>query len=172
MDNNIKFITRTAVLLALTVAFQGLKLGQFITGPLVNAVLYISTSTVGMLSGVVIGAVTPWVALLVGILKPALAPVVPFIMLGNALLAIVFSLVRPINRYLAIVVASITKFCILYGATKFLLSLKPPIAQAMQFPQLITAVIGGILAIIVLSVLNSIGIAPQLERNKTKIRKL
>ena len=172
LSGKIKFITRTAILLALTVAFQSLKLGQFFTGPLVNAVLFISACAVGWPAGVVIGAVTPWIALLVGILKPVLAPAVPFIMLGNAVLVVVFSFLKPFNSYVAVLASSISKFGVLYLATRFLLHLNPRISSALQFPQLITAFVGGVLALIVISALNSFGVAPKLGKISRKIQKL
>lgn len=172
MNDKIKLITRTALLLALTVAFQGIKLGQFVTGPLVNAVLYISAYAVGWPGGIFIGAVTPWIALLTGILKPALAPAVPFIMLGNALLVVGFSLLNTFNSYVAVLCASVVKFLILYVSTRFLLQLNPAIASALQLPQLVTALIGGALAMIVISALNSIDVAPKLGKVKNRIHKL
>jgi len=89
-----KIFTRTAILLALTLAFQMLKLPQPMTGPAVNAMLFISTAAVGIWGGVIIGALTPWIAFINGILNPVLAPAIPFIMLGNAVLCIVFGLVK------------------------------------------------------------------------------
>ena len=68
---NLKFFTRTAILLALTLAFQMLKLPQPMTGPAVNAMLFISTAAVGIWGGVIIGALTPWIAFINGILNPA-----------------------------------------------------------------------------------------------------
>jgi hypothetical protein len=121
MHGKVRQITRTALLLALAVAFQGLKLGQFFTGPLVNAVLYISAFEVGWPSGVIIGAITPLIALLVGILKPVLAPAIPFIMLGNALLVLVFWKFRNFNSFIAVIAASTVKFGVLYISTAFLL---------------------------------------------------
>lgn len=151
--NRVKFVTRTAVILALTVVFQSLKLGQLVTGSLVNASLFISGCMMGWLSGVLIGSVTPWIALLIGILKPALAPAVPFIMLGNAVLVLVFCSLKDKNFFVAVGVASCTKFLVLYISTRFLISLNPVIVTALQFPQLITALIGGFVALIITSIL-------------------
>jgi len=172
LNSKIKIITRTALLLALTVAFQSIKLGQFFTGPLVNAVLLISACAVGWPAGMFIGAVTPWIALLVGILQPVLAPAVPFIMIGNALLVIVFSFLKPLNSYVAVLASSISKFGILYIATRFLLHLNTAVSSALQLPQLITALVGGFLALIVISALNAFGFAPKLGKLKNKIQKL
>ncbi|MGI6286146.1 hypothetical protein SEF58_10075 [Neomoorella humiferrea] len=50
------------------------------TGPLVNAILFLATLTVSIGSGVVIGALTPWIALMRGIVPPLAQPVTPFIL--------------------------------------------------------------------------------------------
>lgn len=154
----LRFLTRTAVLLALTLAFQSLKLSQAFTGPAVNAMLFIAAATVGMGGGALIGLITPWVALSVGILKPVLAPAVPFIMLGNASLVVVYGLARRLNDYLAILAASLVKFLILFGAVRFVLELNPKVSAALQFPQLFTALGGGAIALVVLKVLKAAGI--------------
>lgn len=172
MNIKIKLITRTALLLALTIAFQSLRFGQFLTGPLVNAVLLISACAVGWPAGVIIGAATPWIALLVGILKPVLAPAVPFIMIGNALLVVVFYFLKPFNSYIAVLASAFIKFGALYIATRYLLHLNPAVSSALQFPQLITAIVGGLLALIVISALNSFGVAPKLGKIQKKIQKL
>ncbi len=46
-NNKIKFITRTAILLALTLVVQWLRLPTIFTGPLVNFMLIISTALLG-----------------------------------------------------------------------------------------------------------------------------
>lgn len=81
--NLVRWMARTGVLLALTLAFESLKLGGAFTGPLVNAALFVAAVVVGIGGGVFIDALTPWVALAVGILKPPLAPAVPFYHAGQ-----------------------------------------------------------------------------------------
>ena len=81
---NVKWLARTAILLALTLAFQMIGLPQPVTGPAVNAMLLISGTYVGALGGIIIGLLTPLIAFARGILPPPLAPMIPFIMLGNA----------------------------------------------------------------------------------------
>jgi hypothetical protein len=129
----IRYLARTALLLALTLAFQSLRLGQAFTGPLVNAALFTATAVVGIAGGVFIGAVTPWVALAVGILKPVLAPAVPFIMLGNASLVATTGLLWQRNRYLAVAAASLVKFAVLGGSVRYLLHL-PRLPQHWASP--------------------------------------
>ena len=148
------WLTRTAVLLALTLTVQFLGLPQWFTGPLVNAFLLLASSLVGMGSGVVIGLLTPWIALLRGILPPPLAPVVPFIMLGNALLVIIFSLITRKKEVLwlnvlALSLAAFGKYLLLSQAVRYLVEVPPRVAQAMQIPQLLTALAGGAIALLV-----------------------
>jgi hypothetical protein len=107
-------------------------------------------------------------ALLRGQLPPPLLPMVPFIILANAGLVLVFQIVRrsvkrcqryKTNYIIAVVIASATKFVILYSAVEILLpafigkSLPRAFVLAMSFPQLITAITGGILAFLVYQVL-------------------
>ncbi|HHY95739.1 MAG TPA: ECF transporter S component [Firmicutes bacterium] len=149
----VRWVARTGVLLALTLVFQSLKLGQWFTGPLVNAALFVAAAAVGIGGGVFIGAVTPWVALAVGILKPPLAPAVPFIMLSNAVLVIVAGLLWRRTRVGAIAVASVAKFCVLALSVRFLLALNPKVAAALGLPQLFTALVGGVLALLAVALL-------------------
>jgi uncharacterized membrane protein len=140
------------VLLALTLAVQFLGLPQWFTGPLVNAFLLLASLVSGIGSGVLVGLLTPWIALLRGILPPPLAPMVPFIMLGNALLVIIFSLVRRKKEVLwlsivALVLAALGKYLLLSQAVRYLVEVPPRVAQAMQVPQLLTALGGGAIAL-------------------------
>ena len=89
----LRWLVRTALLFALTLVIQMLGLPQFFTGPLVNAFLLLAALLNGIWSGVIIGLFTPWIAFARGILAPPLGPMIPFIMAGNAILVIVFSLV-------------------------------------------------------------------------------
>jgi uncharacterized membrane protein len=56
-------LTRTALLLALTIAIQYLALPAPVTGPMVNFMLALSVLLVGTAAGVFVGSVTPWIAL-------------------------------------------------------------------------------------------------------------
>lgn len=158
MRYNTRLITRTAVLLALTMAFQAIKLPQAFTGPAVNAMLFVAASTIGIGGGIAIGLVTPAVALSVGILKPVLAPAVPFIMLGNASLVILYGLLEKSNRYLGVIAAAVAKFLVLFVATRFILELNPKISMALQLPQLFTALAGGAVALLILRGLRAAGL--------------
>lgn len=156
------YITRTGILLALALIFQlGFQsFAQPIVGPLVNLVLILSAALVGTLSGVVIGCFTPLIASMVGILK--LAPMVPFIMIGNSILVILFNLVRKRiskgREYIGLVVAALGKFAFLAFSVRYLVILFMPkvpsqVIAAFSLPQLYTALAGGIVAIIIMKLI-------------------
>ena len=102
-----RWITRTALGVALVVVAQLLgkvipagaviagpfSVTQLVTGSLVNCVLFVFTATTGIWSGVAIGILSSVLATLIGI-GPAIPAVTPVIACGNAVLAVVFGLLR------------------------------------------------------------------------------
>ena len=87
---------------------------------------------------------------------------VPFIALGNATLVSVYSTLRARNRVLAVIVAAVAKFALLFavvtllsahplsvaaGTTAQPVKLGAAIVYMMQWPQLATALAGGALAL-------------------------
>ena len=60
---SVRWLTRTAILLAITLAFQMLGFPQMVTGPAVNAMLLLSGTYVGGIGAVIIGMLTPLIAL-------------------------------------------------------------------------------------------------------------
>jgi len=148
-------LTRTALLLAITLVIQYMKMPQLLTGSLVNAMLIIAGSTVGTFSGVTVGLLTPAIALLVGILK--FPPMVPFIMAGNALYVYLYSTQK--NAVLKIALPSVAKYAwlsasVLYILNWFGVKVPQPVVQAFTLPQLITALIGATIGIAVTSLLS------------------
>jgi len=159
-----RFWTRTAILLALALVFQMGGFPQPVTGPVINAVLFISVLTVNPFSGAAIGVLTPLIAFVRGILPPPLAPMIPFIAAGNVLLVFAFKFIGSLVRVdfkqplsgsglVAIFLSSLLKFSLLAGAVRFLIEVPAPVSQIMTLPQLYTAVTGGILALIVYRIL-------------------
>ncbi|MFA7204641.1 MAG: ECF transporter S component, partial [Candidatus Caldatribacteriota bacterium] len=142
-QTRIRWISRTAILLAIALVFQMGGFPQFITGPLVNTVLYLATMIVGWQGGILIGIFTPVIAAMRGILPPPLAPLIPFIALGNAILVILFFWLKSKNKIFGIIIASLVKFLVLVSAVRLLVQVPPAIAQMMSFPQLVTALAGG-----------------------------
>jgi hypothetical protein len=149
MENNkIKFITRTGILLAVALVVQMGGFPQPITGPLINTVLYLSALLVGSWSGIIIGICTPVIAFMRGILPALLGSMIPFIALGNAVLVVVFSLLKRKNKVLGIIFASLIKYAIFTITVKFIVDVPDKIAQIMSLPQLFTALSGGVIAIL------------------------
>ena len=151
-QNRIRWISRTAILLAIALVFQMGGFPQFITGPLVNTVLYLAAMIVGWQGGLIIGIFTPVIAAMRGILPPPLAPLIPFIALGNAMLVILFFLLKSKNKIAGIMIASVVKFLVLVSAVKLLVQVPPAIAQMMSFPQLVTALAGGFIALLIINI--------------------
>ena len=153
-----RWITETAVMLALLIALQYLTkpFGQFVTGSCVNAVLALSVLFSGLHSGLVVALCSPWLAFLLGIAPQPF--VVPAIMLGNMLYVVLLSGLygkHILYQVIAWIVAAVCKFGILYlTVSKFLAPLlpapkAPQIIAMFSWPQLITALIGGAVALLV-----------------------
>jgi len=153
MKGNVKWLTRAAILLAVALSVQSLRLPQGITGPTINAALLVGTVLLGPWGAATIGFLTPLTAFLLGQLNPVLAPAIPFIMAGNGLLALLFGYGRRVNVYLAVVVAAGVKYLILAAAVRYIISVPPQVSVALQLPQLVTALIGGLVALLALEAL-------------------
>lgn len=133
---------------------------QAITGPIINAVLLLSSLLLGPSTAMMIGLIPSVVALSRGLLPAPLAPVVPFIMISNALYIFVFSQLKEKSFAGAVAAASIIKFSLLHFVSQFLLaSLLPskfltPAANMMSWPQLVTALAGGFIAWVIINSTN------------------
>jgi len=149
-------INRTAVitfvvLLGIATAAPLIR-NQFITGPIVNATLLIAVALLGMRDGLLIGLIPSSIALATGLLPPVLAPMIPFIIVGNAILVVTFGYLRNKNYWLGLVSGSILKFAFLSGTSSVVINLLPNkavaanVAVMMSWPQLVTALAGGLLA--------------------------
>lgn len=125
---------------------------QPITGPIVNACLFIATAILGVQAGIMLGLLPSLVALSVGTLPTPLAPMVPFIMASNAIMVVAFSYFKQKHFAVGVISASILKFLFLFSTSYIVIHLiaQKPIAQKasvmMSWPQLTTALLGGLLA--------------------------
>ena len=158
--------TRLVLLTSLTIAIEMLGLPQPFTGPFVNMMLLLTTLVLGPLSGAILGIITPLVAVLRGQLPAILLPMVPFIILANAILVFIFGLscrfidggrspIRSVFSWSGLVFAALCKFLFLYVSVLFLVpfllgkTFPSPVIAAMALPQFVTAIIGGILALVI-----------------------
>lgn len=135
---------------------------QPISGPVVNAMLFISVSLLGVQAAVLIALIPSLVALSIGLLPAVLAPMVPFIMMGNIIMILSFNYLKQKNFWLAIVSSSFLKFIFLFLASSVVINLllKKEVASAvvamMSWPQFITALAGGVLAFLILKSIKKI----------------
>lgn len=171
MNKKVRWITETAVMLALLVALQTLTkpAGQLVTGSCVNTVLAISVLVAGLWSGVTIALISPILAFLLGIAPQILT--VPAIMVGNTVFVVLLYVLADRNgnhigrQICAWLVAAVVKFAALYFVVVKLICgffsegllasgmLKPPMLTVLpatfSWPQLITALIGGAIALMI-----------------------
>ena len=174
MNKKIRWITQTAVMLALLITLQTLmkSFGQLVTGSCVNAVLAISVLLGGVACGVTVAVISPVLAFLLGIAPQVLT--VPAIMAGNTVFVLVLYFVagkrgilwRSIIGWIG---AATAKFITLYALVAGLICgvlaedllsaglMKPPMVQALpatfSWPQLFTALIGGGIALLIVPLL-------------------
>jgi len=125
---------------------------QMITGPIVNATFFASVILLGTQAGMMVALIPSIIALSVGTLPAPLAPMVPYIMLGNVLLVLIFGFLKDKNYWLAVGFSSLVKFLWLFATSTIVIDLllKKELAQSvalmMSWPQLLTALLGGIIA--------------------------
>ena len=171
MKKNIRWITETAVMLALLVALQAVTkpLGQLVAGSFVNAILAISALVGGLGCGLTVAICSPVLAFLLGIAPQILT--VPAIMIGNCVYVL---LLHPLDKsygkqILKLLSAAIAKFAVLYLIVAKVIcgllassllaagTLKQPMLQVLpatfSWPQLFTALIGGAAALLMVPVL-------------------
>lgn len=169
-NKNILSLVQSSVLLAMVIVFQTLgsklpAINQYFVGSVVNATLLLAAYLCGTFYGTAVGVLTPLTALLVGQLKPALAPFIPFIIIGNAILTISFGLLNKkgsIGKYFGIALGAVLKFAFLYYSALKLIYIfnvgipekaKQSLSVAMGISQLITAAIGGAIALVLIQIL-------------------
>ena len=175
MKKKIRWITETAIMLALLVTLQALTkpLGQLVTGSCVNTILAVSALVGGLGSGLTVAIISPILAFLLGIAPQILT--VPAIMAGNAVFVILLSLLadkrgkNPVRQVIAWLASAAAKFAVLYVIVVKIIcgimaadllaagTLKEPMLKALpatfSWPQLFTALIGGAIALLIVPIL-------------------
>ncbi len=174
MNSKVRWITQTALMLALLVTLQALTkgFGQLVTGSCVNAILAVTVLLIGCASAVTVAVISPVLAFLLGIAPQILT--VPAIMVGNCLYVILLHLIagngKPIARQiLGWLTAAAAKAAVLYASVAWLICgvlaegllasglLKKPMLTALpatfSWPQFVTALIGGAAALAIVPLL-------------------
>lgn len=175
MNKKIRWITETAVMLALLVTLQALTkpMGQLVTGSCVNAVLAVTVLVAGPASGITVALISPVLAYLLGIAPMPIT--VPAIMAGNTVFVVLLYCIagkdskQIARKIIGWLVAAAAKFGALYAIVVRLICgvfsegllasgvLKEPMLKALpatfSWPQLITALVGGAVALLIVPVL-------------------
>ena len=175
MSKKIRWITETAVMLALLVSLQALTkpMGQLVTVSCVNTVLAVSALVGGLSCGLTVALCSPVLAYLLGIAPQILT--VPAIMVGNCVFVMLLSMLADksgknmVKQLIAWVAAAVAKLAALYAIVVLLICgvlsesllaagmLKAPMLKALpatfSWPQLFTALIGGAAALAITPVL-------------------
>ena len=185
MSKKIRWITETAVMLALLVTLQWVgsfipeqMTKQLITGTMVNCVLAVTVLLAGLGSGITVALISPVCAFLFGIAPNfiTVAPIMAGICCYVALLHLITGKARKFGwqQPVALITAAVVKFGVLYVlvvklicglASDALLGKKigeivvlaPPMLKMLPtmfaWPQLVTALTGGAIALAILPVL-------------------
>lgn len=121
---------------------------QWITGTIVNAVLFISAWRLGIVNAILIGILPSSIALMQGLLLPPQVMIIPYIIISNVILISIFAALKK-QPFVGIFMASFFKFLFLAGITSLFFAGKLPamLLQIMQWPQLVTALAGGFIAL-------------------------
>lgn len=142
---------------------------QLITGSIVNALLFISVSVLGLESAFLLCLIPSLISIYTGLLPLALAPMIPFIMTGNALMVLTFSKLTLrqgsgqatrsfwfgaipaalIKYFFILSVGMILANSVLHGTAKAVMLM-------INWPQLATAIAGAAIAFLFLKTINSL----------------
>ena len=166
---NVASITKLALLLAIIAMIQMfgrlIPNGNLVVGSIVNACLLIAVATVGLRGAAILSFLAPFTSLISNHapIAAALLPFAPVIVVGNFVYAAIFYYMMKKNKIAGVALGSVAKFGILYvGVTVFLSLMSFPKFAAVllvlfSWPQLITALIGGFIALTVIKRLEKTG---------------
>lgn len=159
IELNIPKILTISILFVLIAVIPVFIHSQWITGPYINALLITTCVLVWPMEALIFAMIPSSVALASWLLPLPLAPMVPFIIISNALFVTVFYLLNKKNYLLGLLVWSISKFIFLYLIVTFLAQklinekLISNVTLMMTWPQLYTAIIGWLLAYWILRII-------------------
>jgi hypothetical protein len=126
---------------------------QLITGSIVNALLFISVSLMGIESAFLLCLIPSLISIYTGLLPLALAPIIPFLMMGNALMVLTFWGLKKRGFWLGAVPAVLIKYIFIFFAGWILLK---NISLMISWPQLATAIAGACIAYLFLKIIKKI----------------
>lgn len=171
------WVAESALLIALLVVVQLLTfavpksvplVSQLFTGSLVNLVLIMGAGTVGFSGAAIAAVISPVLAFLFG--QMAIPQMIPVVIVGNiVIVAITWAFFVNDNKFskgkafgfdlAGVIVGAAVKTLVLYGATVLLMvpvffkgmpKIAKNVTMMFSWPQAVTAVIGGVLALIII----------------------
>lgn len=182
-----KRTTNAAILLALAIVFQNLRMipilaqgtpqSALVISSLVNLVLIVAAEFAGLWYACFIGFVLPITAFLQG--QVAFVPFIPMVAIGNAIFPLAYyfgckamKLPKGLNKIIAVIIGAGLKFGFLFLAMPFVfrVSIMPTLTpekgavmlKAIQaqfgLVQLTTALVGGFLAVYLIKILQKKGV--------------
>jgi hypothetical protein len=131
---------------------------QWITGPIINALLILILFIVGIRSALLMCLIPSIMALAGGLLPAVLAPVVPFIMIGNVIFILAIDYFyraakSQLNGYwIGVVVGAALKYLFIWFNANLMIGLilqkqlAAAVIQIVSWPQFATALAGGVIA--------------------------
>jgi len=161
---NIEWVSllKLVALMGAGLLISNLGMPQWITGPLVNSLLILTVLWLGVSQAIFVGMVTPLGAVISGVLPLPLLVMIPFIAMSNAILVSVFGNLRHTNQWAALAVGAVAKAAFLFIAVTVLVAhplslviagqgqavvVPASIVNMMSWPQLLTALTGGMIAL-------------------------
>jgi len=158
---NIKAVAWFVGLMAVAIVLPRFIHNQFVTGPIVNATLFLGAYYLGNGSAIMVGLVPSVTALSAGLLPLSLAPMVPFIMISNTILILTFNKFREWNFGAASILATLAKYAFLYLTALLVINVLMPhnlaakaVGVMMAWPQLVTALAGALIAFGIIKIFN------------------
>lgn len=134
---------------------------QLLTGTIVNALLFICTSLMGVEYALMLCLIPSLISIYSGILPFILAPMVPFIITGNVLMVFIFSKFEKKGFWVGAIPGALVKFIFIYSAGMILAEsalhgVAKNIMLIISWPQLATAIAGASIAFIFLKIVRKI----------------
>jgi len=131
---------------------------QLVTGSIVNALLFISASIMGLEYAFLLCLVPSLISVYTGLLPLALAPIIPLIITGNVLLVSVFLRLNKKGFWFGAMPAVLAKFAFIWVAGVILASsvlngIAKSVLLIISWPQLATAILGAIIAYFFLKII-------------------
>jgi hypothetical protein len=134
---------------------------QLITGSIVNALLFISVFMLGLESAFLLCLIPSLISLYTGLLPLTIAPMIPFIMTGNALMVLTFSKLKSKGFWFGAIPSAVIKYAFIWSvgmvlAGSILKGTAKGVLMMISWPQLATALAGAAIAFIFLKTIKKI----------------